>query len=193
VSTQPTTARGQERRGAVLEALDRLLRERPLAAIDVAQLSAEAGMTRSGFYFYFPTKEAAVEALLWDVFDAMNASAEVFFAGESPTRAQLEEALTHVAGLWATHNHLLDAMLAAATTDPGTRASWAAWIAAWVERVAATIERERARGLAPDGPDPHALASVLIGMNVHAFQQPGPPPLDALTAAWINTIYGGRR
>ncbi|WP_354701785.1 HTH-type transcriptional regulator EthR [Paraconexibacter sp. AEG42_29] len=192
MSAQPTTVRGQERRGAILEALERLLRDRPLASIDVAQLSAEAGMTRSGFYFYFPTKEAAIEVLLGDLYEEMVGFAAPFFDGDAPPSVELHEALGHVAALWATHEHLLGAMVTAASTDPRAGATWDAWTAAWVERVATTIAAERRRGVAPDGPDPQELAQVLIGMNIHAFQQPGPAPLDALTAVWSNAIYGVR-
>lgn len=184
------TARGAERRAAILEALERLLRERPLAGIDVAELSAEAGMTRSGFYFYFPTKEAAVQALLWEIYDEMIASAGVFFAGDAPGRPQLEAVLARVASHWATHEHLLAAMIAAAATDPRAAAAWEEWTGAWVDRVAATIDAERARGVAPDGPDAHALAGVLIGTNILAFSRPGPPPLDALVSTWMGAIYG---
>lgn len=192
MNAQPTTVRGQERRGAILEALERLLRDRPLAAIDVAQLSAEAGMTRSGFYFYFPTKEAAVEALLWDLYEEMAGFAGTFLDGDGPPHIELRDALGHVAELWATHEHLLGAMVTAAGTDARVRTTWDAWTTAWVDRVAGTITSERRHGHAPDGPDPQELGRVLIGMNIHTFQQPGPPPLDALATIWNNAIYGVR-
>jgi TetR/AcrR family transcriptional regulator, ethionamide resistance regulator len=186
----PATVRGQERRTAVLDALERLLRDRPLAAVDVAQLSAEAGLTRSGFYFYFPTKEAAVEALLWDVFEQMGEAAAGFLDGDGPPAAVVERSLRGVAELWERHEHLLAAMLVASATDAGAAAAWERWLAAWVERVARAVEEQRAAGRAPAGPPAHDLAGVLIGMNVHAFSRPGPPPLEALVHTWQTTIYG---
>lgn len=187
----PVTPKGRQRRTALLAALEQLLRDRPLTAIDVRDLTEQAGVSRSAFYVYFPSKEAAVEALLWEIYDEMVASADRFFRGGAPAYDVLEESLEHVAQLWADHRHLLRAMLAAAAVDPRAAATWESWRTAWVERIAETIASERRLGAAPDGPPAADLAAVLIGMNIDTFSRPGPPPLAALTTVWVTSIYGG--
>ena len=67
----PGPKSGDERRTALLTALEDLLESRPLAQIGVADISRAAGVTRSAFYFYFPSKAAAVAALLADFHEQM--------------------------------------------------------------------------------------------------------------------------
>ena len=42
-----------QRRAALLESLETLLRESRLEDINIADISRRAGLTRSAFYFYF--------------------------------------------------------------------------------------------------------------------------------------------
>ena len=62
---QHRQARGEHRRAALLHALEAQLQERALADISVASITREAGVARSAFYFYFPSKNAAVAELQW--------------------------------------------------------------------------------------------------------------------------------
>lgn len=191
MSVSPATPKGRQRRDALLTALGTLLRERPLSEIDVRELTERAGVSRSAFYVYFPSKEAAVEALLWDIYDEMVVAVRPFLEGGKPPRATLERGIGDVATQWRRHEHLLAAMRLAATTDPAAAATWEAWRAEWIEITARTIELERRAGAAPDGPPAEDLAAVLIGMNIDAFSRPGPPPLSAMVTVWVNAIYGG--
>ena len=56
--------RSDYRREAILDALDTWLQESNLDAINIAEISKQAGVTRSAFYFYFENKGAAVAALM---------------------------------------------------------------------------------------------------------------------------------
>ncbi len=57
-----------QRRAALLESLDTLLRESSLDEINIADISRRAGLTRSAFYFYFESKHLAVAALMEQVY-----------------------------------------------------------------------------------------------------------------------------
>lgn len=53
-----------EHRKTIVEAAARLFRQRGLAAVNIADIMAEAGLTHGGFYGHFSSKEAlAVEAI----------------------------------------------------------------------------------------------------------------------------------
>jgi hypothetical protein len=51
--------RSDHRREAILDALDDWLLESNLDAINIAEISKQAGVTRSAFYIYFENKGAA--------------------------------------------------------------------------------------------------------------------------------------
>ena len=61
--------KGDERRTALLEALDHRLQESDLDSINIADISRRAGVTRSAFYFYFENKATAVAALMDEMYD----------------------------------------------------------------------------------------------------------------------------
>ena len=48
-----TASKGERQRRAILDTLARLVADRPIGELTVGEITAEAGVTRSGFYFYF--------------------------------------------------------------------------------------------------------------------------------------------
>src|ERR1044072_7706037 len=60
-ATRPS---GDDREGAILATLERLLGERALSEISTDDLARGAGISRPTFYFYFPSKDAVLLALL---------------------------------------------------------------------------------------------------------------------------------
>src|SRR5215211_3768567 len=70
---------GDDRELAILATAERLLAEKPLAAVSVDDLARGAGISRPTFYFYFPSKDAVLLTLLDRVVaEADAASREVF-------------------------------------------------------------------------------------------------------------------
>lgn len=53
-----------ENRRIILEAAGRLFRDRGFAAVTVAEVMREAGLTHGGFYGYFPSKDDLIAAVL---------------------------------------------------------------------------------------------------------------------------------
>jgi AcrR family transcriptional regulator len=193
--------KGDRRREAILEAVERLLRDRPIAQLSVEEIAVAAGISRSAFYFYFESKYAALSAALGGVWDEMVAAASNFFEDteESP-REYTRRALGDVGALWRTHEPLLVAMVEAAATDERARELWDYWLDRWIDRVAERIEEERAAGRArPGPPDARALASVLLAMNERSYyldrrrQAPAAETeqmIDALAATWLAIVWG---
>src|SRR5580700_9701899 len=81
---------GDERERAILSTAERLLGERSLAEISVDDLAQGAGISRSAFYFYFPSKDAVVLTLVDRVVEQ---------AGAARDRA-LERQASDPAGVW---------------------------------------------------------------------------------------------
>lgn len=192
--------RGDERRQLLLAALEGLLAQRPLAEVGVSDITDAAGVTRSGFYFYFSSKPAAVAALLADFRDEMErAGAAWYDAAEGEPRERVTRTVHASSALWRAHAHLLVAMLDAATADPEAQEIWASWTAGFVERIGVRIRADRKAGLIHTSADPGALAVVLMGATLHAMEhdvrrvaagrRPDAKLGDALIELWFRTLY----
>ena len=157
--------RSDDRREAILDALDRWLLESDLEAINVAEISKQAGVTRSAFYFYFENKGAAVAALMERMVDETFAVERRLHLGDGPSAApdlrHARRALRHVRGTPAPFK----AMLEARGSNASVRDIWDDARESFVESIAAMIRADRAAGRAPDGLDADVLASVLLEFN----------------------------
>ena len=119
------SARGQRRRELLLESLADLLEEKPLADIQIDDIAARAGITRSGFYFYFTTKAAAVAALVDDVLtDMLTVSSAWYERDDSDHTDRVRQGISAVAGLWRAQPGMITAMFDAADCDADVRAIW---------------------------------------------------------------------
>lgn len=197
---QPS-GRGEIRREKMLVALENLLAERPLAEIAVADITTAGGVTRSAFYFYFPSKEAAAGALLWSVYDEFAAAEAMLVAGGEDPVAGLRSGLREVVRVWRKHERAIVATLDAAGLDNEVRATWDGWVQAFAGLVANRIELDRDRGVAVAGPPADLLADMLVGMNARTFERLSrtsswarePDVLRSLVHVWATSIYGVSR
>jgi len=194
--------RGDRRRRAILEAVQALLRDRPIAELSVEDVAEAAGIARSGFYFYFESKYAALGALLAGVWDEMAQATAPFFEGsEDPPRDYVPRTLADLDAAWTRHEHVLVAMVDAAGTDAGVRELWEFWMGRWSALTAERIEAERAAGRAPAGVPAAALADVLLRMNERscyeasrrgATRRERDEMKQALAAVWLAAVWNER-
>lgn len=202
VALEARVSKGDARRAAMLDALERLLRDRPLSAVGISDVVADAGVVRSAFYFYFPSKEAAVAELLGEVADELLAVAAPFL--DEPHGRDVEaigRTMRRTVAAWGEHRHLVLATIDARGQNAEVRRLWDGWIDRFVGPVAASIAAERVAGNAPDGPDPVLLARLLLSMNERALERHARGEdavgftdeqlADALTTTWLSAIFGG--
>lgn len=189
--------RGDLRRAALLEAFDELLREQSLDEVNVAEISRRAGVTRSAFYFYFESKAAAVLALMAELYDDASEATDLLVKAEGDPHERIRAVVTTLFDSVDRTPHTYRALLEARASNVAVQELWDAGRAAFAAMVAEMIGRERASGHAVDGPDPAALASVLLDLNDHSLERhargagPGREQhIDAITHLWINGIYG---
>lgn len=193
-----TVSKGDERRGALLAALEEELRSvDSVESINVADLARKAGVTRSAFYFYFENKGAAVAALM-DVFYEEAAEGGVILTDTSidPT-TRITQVITHLFDATERHLHLYRAVLEARATNPSIRQMWESDRASFEGVVADMIRSERAAGRAPEGADAEVLASVLLDLNDRNMERrvQGTAPerdlhIATVTSIWVRSVYG---
>ena len=185
--------RSDDRREAILDALDGWLQESSLDAINVAEITAQAGVTRSAFYFYFENKAAAVAALMERLVT------EIFFVNEEFTtggKEPRERVYAMLKGLFDSsdrYRHVFSAMLEARGSSATVRKIWDDARDAFTPSVAELIRAER-RG---DAPHPSVLATVLLEFNdrmlerfIVGGQLTREQLIEGAAAVWLSTIYG---
>jgi AcrR family transcriptional regulator len=196
-ATRPS---GDDRELAIFSTLERLLEDRPFAAISVDDLAKGAGISRPTFYFYFPSKDA----VLLTLFERVLAEADAAFGG-GITDYSADPAAAWRDGIYSffeplrTHMAVALAGVAATATNAEIRQTWSTFMQTWVDRTAAVITAERARGAAPETVPAQDLAAALNLMNERTMfasytgQKPAiseDAALDTLVHVWITSIYG---
>lgn len=186
-------------RRRLLEALEELLQRQKLNEISVDDVAAAAGVRRTSFYFYFPSKAVAVAAVLDELYDETFVGASLFMSRSTERTAAVREALVHLLALWQQHRSVMIAVLDARAANREAAEIWERWLERFVAPVVEVIDADRATGLAPSGPEPAVMVRLLLSMNVVSLDrmlrgQVAPEDaereIDALTAVWVRSIYG---
>jgi AcrR family transcriptional regulator len=189
--------KGDQRRSALLQSLDQHLQESSFESINIADISRRAGVTRSAFYFYFESKAAAVAALMEELYDEIFAVSRGLTSLDGTPASRIGSMVTGLFEATRRHEHLFAAMLEARATSQAVREMWDADLLSFVEPLAQMIRAERTAGRAPDGPDPVALATMLLELNDRALERlvrggslSIEQETEAVTAIWLRAIYG---
>lgn len=142
------TRKGDLQRDAILQAMTRLLEQKRFGELSVADITAEAGVTRSGFYFYFESKYAALgfaSAELWSEFVEVTGS-YVRPDDESVTDF-VERVLNNALRIWQAHEALLIASVQALALNDELARTWRGQVARIADLISQQVERDRAAGL----------------------------------------------
>ncbi|HWU21755.1 MAG TPA: TetR/AcrR family transcriptional regulator [Nocardioides sp.] len=187
--------KGDQREHAILEATRTLLADRTVNDLTIDAIAKAAGVSRTAFYFYFPTKHAVVAALLdglWEQFGSTHG----WFDSEGADRAGLLEHHHLVAQVWREHLPILTCTAGAVEYEP---------LVAWVEQartrlvtgLAAKIRRDQDSGAAPTSVGATALAEMIADLRetrMRAIAQLRGAAYDAavadLTEVVLRMVYG---
>lgn len=150
MSTRVPSAEARER---IVAAAERLLRERPYRELDVGQVMAEAGLSRTIFYRHFDSLAAIVSALLDEI------EADLFPVLETET---MEEILRAAVTTFARHGRFLRAVQAAAFHDPTVEHAYRAMF----DRFTATMTGQMREGMAAGRVAPGDAAELARAMNL---------------------------
>jgi AcrR family transcriptional regulator len=196
-------ARGDDRERAIMRTAEELLGERPLSQISVDALARGAGISRSAFYFYFPSKAAVVLSLVERMVE------EAAAARDEALRTDAESGPDSWRGsiaifyeIFGAHRAVIEAAVELSATNTEAQQLWTEVMEGWVEHVTERIEGERACAAAPDGVPARDLATVLVQMNERALRSvfTGDQPaiaeaeaIDVLAHVWISAIYAPAR
>lgn len=183
---------------AILAATEELLRERPLNELSVADIIERAGISRTSFYAYFPSKTAVIAECLRRVMDEVEIAAQPFLSlsGGDP-EAAIRDSVQQWVTLCTAHGALLRTVSEEWPHDDELRRLWFDMLEKTTAGTARVIRRARRRGDAPAGADPETLAACLmwayervlhVALVGDAQGLPGP---DALVTPLSQMVVGG--
>jgi AcrR family transcriptional regulator len=187
-------------RRSILDATERLLQDGRLDDLSVAQILAEANVSRATFYFYFASKDDAFIALLNDVGADMVPRFEAIMADVERRRSpQLRQ---DIAG-WLSVDQPHRAMIRNAVEEwprrPEVREVYLARQARLTDALARAIDEDRRAGVALESIPSAQLAAGWIWTMERAWYQAAggadhlrdlPAISDALAAALVSAVYG---
>jgi AcrR family transcriptional regulator len=194
-------ASGDDRERAIMQTAERLLEERSLSEISVDDLARGAGISRSAFYFYFPSKDAVVLTLVDRmVAEAASARDEVSerLLASNPIAAW-RESLRIFYATFGAHRAVIRAASELGSTNAEARVAHTQILEGWVADVTERIVAERERGAAPGGAPARDLAVALVQMNERVLsaifidETPAVSEehvLEILGHIWLTSVYG---
>ncbi|MEV5835630.1 TetR/AcrR family transcriptional regulator [Nocardia sp. NPDC052112] len=194
-TARPVNGRGRRRRADVLNALTELLHSQRLADIEVQDIAHQAGISRSNFYFYFPTKGAAVAALIADIQHNLRAVAVDWYGRDDlPDDERIRRGMRATVEYWRAHARLIAAMFEATREDAEVRGIWEETIDGLTAGASERIARDNNTFT---GFGPPALATVLVDMTARAMErdvtaivdsgEPIPETEAALVHVWLSS------
>jgi TetR/AcrR family transcriptional regulator, ethionamide resistance regulator len=169
VSTSAQRSRRREQREQtrrrILAAADAFLRERPYRELSVEVVMTRTGLTRTAFYRHFDDVPDIVLRLLEDVGGELYAVAHRWSesAGHDYPNAA-HAGLAGIVDFFVRHGRLVRAVADAAATDEQIEQGYAAFVNAFTEMIAVTLDRLVASDRL-DVPDSRAMARALNLMN----------------------------
>lgn len=153
--------RREANRRAIMDALESLLARTPYDRLRIEDVMAEAGLTRTAFYRYFPDLESVLLAWLDIVRVEFEEAANRWLALDVDPDAGILAATTGLAEVWSRHRRLLKAILDAATSGSRIQATWRAMVGTFFAPVEQRLADLAARGrLAVTHPEETARALV---------------------------------
>jgi AcrR family transcriptional regulator len=128
---------GDKTEQMLIEGLDKLLDGgASFTDITVADISKSAGVTRSAFYFYFPSKSMALLAAIEHVrLKMFNACDPVFKDYDSDFFSSMGTVINEVARLWGKHRALFTAIIDGSASDAKLQEIWIEWMLSFSEGI----------------------------------------------------------
>ncbi|MFB9333383.1 TetR/AcrR family transcriptional regulator [Actinoplanes octamycinicus] len=197
IKSRRAPTKGDQREQALVDAARAVFRDKPISQVTIDELAGAAGITRSGFYFYFESKQALFAAVVDQGIAEADLEVAEWLDSDGLDRAGLRRGLAAGLARWKVDGRWLrEAFLA---PDPGDDVLQ---IRDRLVRRGCTlfskrIERDARAGLTVGGP-PDLLAKMAVHLRGAMFAEVYADPgafdedelLDTLTDAILRLIYG---
>jgi len=207
MTAEPTSpdsrrSRGDRQRDAIAAAVRELLEERSFADLSVSAITDRAGLTRSGFYFYFDSKYSVLAVILADALEELDKLTHDFAPrdpGDSPEQFA-KGMVGSAAAMFASNDPVMRACLVAQNTDAQIREMMNDLEDTVIAKIVGVVEQEMKTGARPISDDLPALVRTLTATTAmtlsgdSAFVGRGTDPhraVEVLERLWLTALWGG--
>ena len=153
----------EEAEREILEAGERLLKQRPLHELTVRAVMDETTLSRNSFYVYFRDRYDLIGRLVGRLRAGVNVTMAEFTGSADDPAAAGKQALYAAAQMYLENGRILRALQQAARSDPSAGRAWEEFTRPAEEAVIARLEKENLNR--PGDPDPEQLVRVLFTMT----------------------------
>ncbi|MGZ7021721.1 MAG: TetR/AcrR family transcriptional regulator [Ilumatobacteraceae bacterium] len=200
----PRRTRGDRQRESIVAAVRELLQEQAFADLSVSAISEQAGIARSGFYFYFDSKYDVLAAILAEATHELEELTHYFAprgADETPA-AFAQRMVGSAVAVFAHNDPIMTACNDARNTDAKIRDILDRQIDSIVDQIVGIVEREITAGTArPISDDIPALLRTLCATTALmlsgdvTYLGPGRDVqrgVRVLEKLWLAALWGGQ-
>lgn len=193
---------GSDAAQGIYAATLRLMEEHSFEDLSVAQITAESGVSRTTFYFYFSSKFSVLAGLLAAAMGDIEETVEPFLvrAPEVDAADALELSIREVTRSWHRHRRVLQATSRSWYSDAELGELWLRIVEWFIDAGVAEVEREREAGLVTSAVGTRALVTSLFwgterilhvaGLGIDPDLPDEEAAVEPLVAMWRGTLYG---
>jgi AcrR family transcriptional regulator len=199
----PTTRRRPKHEPAetekeIIDAAEKLLRERPFREVTVASIMLETGLKRPAFYVHFRDRQDVLVRILQHFAGELFEVSNRWLNGDGDPVQDILAAVEGIAGVYAKQGAVLRALADAAASDVRTEQAYRAVVQTFVDATIARIRADQSRGRIAQELDAEETARALVWLNErYMYETLGRRPqadparvARVLHQIWVATLYG---
>jgi len=197
IKSRRAPTKGDQREQALIDAARAVFRDKSISQVTIDELAGAAGIARSGFYFYFESKQALLAALVDQRLAEADLEMAEWLAADGLDRGALRRGLAAGLARWKVDGRWLrEAFI---TPDPGPEVTHVRdrLVDEGCTMFSERIERDARAGRTVAGP-PGLVAKLAVHLRSITFADVYANPgsydedelLDTLTDAILRLVYG---
>lgn len=196
MTSERTQARRRETKARLEAALLDLLGTHTFQQLRIEDIAETAGLSRSGFYFYFRDKQSLLMDATTELADQLFEEADLWWHGEGEPRELVGIAIRGVTAGWIANENMFRTAFEVSTYDEQMREFWRGTVNRFIEATAEHILREKERGRVAESLDARGTAELLIwGLErtLYVYATAGDDTermVETTIATWLRAIYG---
>ncbi|WP_433605771.1 TetR/AcrR family transcriptional regulator [Dactylosporangium sp. CA-139114] len=197
IKSRRAPTKGDQREQALVDAARDVFREKSISQVTIDDLAGAAGIARSGFYFYFESKQALLAALVDQRLAEADLEMAEWLASDGLDRGALRRGLAAGLARWKVDGRWLREAFVTPDPGPEVRHVRDRLLDEGCTQFSKRIERDARAGRTVVGP-PDLLAKMVMRLRCMTFADAYADPgaydedelLDTLTDAILRLVYG---
>ncbi|WP_433796098.1 TetR/AcrR family transcriptional regulator [Actinoplanes sp. CA-252034] len=197
IRSRRAPTKGDQREQTLVDAARAVFRDKPISQVTIDELATAAGITRSGFYFYFESKQALLAAIVDQGIAEADLEMAEWMAADGLDREALRRSLAAGLARWRVDGRWLREAFIAPDPGPDVMQVRDRLLDRGCSLFSERIRRDARAGLTVGGP-PDLLARMAVNLRATVFADVYADPdgydddevLDTLTDAILRLVYG---